>query len=856
MAERVTLSNEQRAALLDSMVKRMSEEEVRQLCFKLGVNHEILPHATLRDLARALIVYLEQRVRLGELLAHLRAHWPHVLADLPTPHSPTTPICHLPYPRNPNFTGREKLLADLRDALTAGETAALTQAITGLGGIGKTQTAVEYAYRHRDAYTLVWWADAAVPATLPAQFAQLADRLGLPEAGAQDQRLAVAAALRWLGEHDGWLLVLDNAERPEDVRPYLPRPQRGHVLVTSRYRAWGGLARAVETPPLPEAEAVQFLLKRTGQADEASATALAKELGGLPLALEQAGAYMERRRLPLAQYLTLYRGHHLALLEREKPSQDYPATVATTWALAFEQVEAAMPAAADLLRLCAFLAPDTIPLDMLVAGVEYLPERLRAGVADELALPDALGLLGDYSLVEVGQAEGGRQTAEGGTRPSAPTHHQAPTTVLAVHRLVQAVTRARLDAEATRTWAEAAVRVVYEAYPYVEYASWPDCERLLPHALRATELAEREGVAGEATGRLLNGVGVYLKARAQYGAARAALEGAVRLDEKIYPLAHPEVAIHLNNLGSLLRDQGDLPAARAHLERALRISEATVGSDHPTMAIRLNNLGSVLRDQGDLPAARAYYQRALSIWEGRLGQDHPQVAIGANNLGVVLRDLGDLPAARAHFERALRIWEERLGQDHPQVAIGANNLGNLLRDQGDLPAARAHLERALRIRQEKLGPDHPDVAQALNNLGNLLRDLRDLPAARAHFERALCIWEDRLGPDHPDVAQSLNNLGLVLHDLGEIPAARAHFERALRISEAKLGPDHPDVAQSLNKLGNLLRDLGDLPAARAHYQRALRILEATLGPDHPNTRIARRNLEALREQGIGNKDED
>jgi tetratricopeptide (TPR) repeat protein len=610
------------------------------------------------------------------------------------------PIWNVPLRRNPNFTGRETLLADLRTALTSGQPAALTQAISGLGGVGKTQLALEYAYRHTADYAVVWWVRAEEPATLSADFAALAGPLDLPEKEATEQPVVVGAARRWLEHNAGWLLVFDNAPDPAALRDFLPQGGAGHVLITSRYPAWRGVASPLSVRVLDRAESVAFLLRRTGQTDQTAAGVLAGELGDLPLALEQAGAYIEATGRALADYLNLFRQRQGDLLSRGQPSTDYPATVATTWEISFQQIQQTSPAAADLLNLCAFLAPDDIPRELLGEGAEYLPESLAAVVTDPLAGDEALAALRRYSLVDVsGDA-------------------------LSVHRLVQAVARDRLAEEARRTWAEAAVRLVAEAFPSGErdpsdVRTWPECARLLPHALAAAGHAEALQVAAEATGRLLNQAGLYLWGRAEFAEAKEALERALAIDEAAYGPQHPNVATDVNNLGNVLHGLGDLAGARAASERALAIDEAAYGPQHPNVATDVNNLGSVLRDLGDLAGARAAFERALAIDEAAYGPQHPTVAIRVNNLAGVLRGLGDLAGARAAFERALAIDEAAYGPEHPAVARAVNNLGTVLGDLGDLVGARAAFQRALGVCQRFLGEDHPSTVTVRNNLASL-----------------------------------------------------------------------------------------------------------------------------------------
>jgi len=731
------------------------------------------------------------------------------------------PIWNLPHLRNPNFTGRESLLARLRSALTSGQPAALTQAIHGLGGVGKTQLAVEYAYRHAAEYDLVWWVRAEEPAALAADYAALAAPLNLPQKDEPDQRLVVQAVRRWLAQNTGWLLIFDNARRPEDLRPYLPPGGAGHVLVTSRYSAWRGVANPLTVQVWERAESVAFLLKRTGQTDETAADKLAEALGDLPLALAQAGAYVDATRTSLGDYLDLFQSRRTELWEDERSPLGYPHTVATTWSLAMEQIGQDSPAGVDLLNLCAFLGPDDIPQTLLSEGGEHLPQPLSATVTDPLAMNKAVAALLQYSLIE--------RTED----------------ALSVHRMVQAVTRDRLPGDARRTWAEAAVRLVDDALRLGDtrdVQTWAVCARLLPHALAAARHAEAFQVASEATGYLLNQAAGYLYGRAEFVEAKALLERALAIFEGQLGPEHPQVATAFNNLGLVLKDLGDLAGARAAYERALAIAEAAYGPGHPNVASTVNNLGGVLQDLGDLAGARAHYERALAIFEKVLGADHPNVATLVNNLGSVLQALVDLAEARAHFERALAIWEKQLGPHHPNVATAISNLGVVLQDLGDLAGARAHYERALAIDEAAFGPHHPKVAIRVNNLGLVLRALGDLAGARAAFERALAIDEAAFGPDHPNVARDVNNLGLVLHDLDDLAGARAAFERALAIGEAAFGPDHPNVAMDVNNLGGVLKALGDLAGARAHYERALAIAEAAYGPDHPNVAAAVNNL--------------
>jgi tetratricopeptide (TPR) repeat protein len=734
-------------------------------------------------------------------------------------------VSNLP-PRNPVFTGRDGLVTALEERLGAGPAAAVVQpqALHGLGGVGKTQLALEHAYRHAGDYDMVWWVAAEQPAAIPGQLVALARRLGLNEQ--VEQAETVAVLLDELRHHDRWLLIFDNAEQPQDLRPFWPSGAGGHVLVTSRNPSWGGLATTVQVDVLRRSEAVMFLERRAAL-DTTQAAALAEALGDLPLALEQAAAYLEETSTPADDYLDLLRDRAPELLALGQ-SANAEQTIATTWTVSLDRIRAQAPAAQDLLTLCAFLAPEDLPRSLLTEHPDRLPEPPATAVGDQIGFQQALGALRRYSLATV------------------------TTEAVSVHRLVQAVTRHALDVEPARAWAAAAVRLVWAGFPgqSEDVQVWPVAAQLLSHALAATEHASAFGADPEATAALLYECGRYLWGRAEHVQAKMLHERALAIRETRLGPNHPLTGTSLNALGNVLRDLGDFPAARSHLERALVIRESRLGPRDPHTANTLNNLALVLRDLGDLAAARTFHERALAIREDHFGQDYPQVALSLNNLGHVLHDLGDLTTARRHHQRALAIYEAQLGPDHPNVARSLDHLGAVLTDLGELAAAHTHHQRALAIRQARLGPNHPDTATSLYNLGIASQGLGNLDEARASLEQARAIYEAALGPDHPQTAHTLRSLAGVLRDQGNLQGARILYERALALREEQFGPDHPQVATNLNHLAKVLADQGDLPGARSLHERGLAIREAHLGSDHPDTAASLHNLaNVLQAQG-------
>jgi tetratricopeptide (TPR) repeat protein len=581
--------------------------------------------------------------------------------------APAGPVSNLP-PRNRAFTGRADLLDRLHQQLTAATVDAVAvtalptdppataadadappQVLHGLGGVGKTHLALEYAHRHAADYPIRWWVAAEQPAAIPGQLATLAGQLGIPEHA--DQSETVAALRAELGRRGGWLLLFDNAEDPHDLQPYWPPTEAGGwVLVTSRNPNWQPLAATMPVDVLPRADAVAFFRQRAGM-DKADADRLAEALGDLPLALEQAAAYLEQTHTPPGTYLQLLRTRAPELFALGRPATSEQ-TIATTWSVSLRRLHAEAPAAEDLVRLCAYLAPDDIPRSLLEEHPDLLPEPLTVAVRDPVAFGQALGALGRYSLASI--------TDEG----------------VSVHRLVQSVVRHALSGDQATAWAAAAVALVAAAFPDQadDADTWPVATSLLPHALTVTDAHAPEAADATATARLLHRVTDYLWGRGEYAQAKPLAERALAVCEQRLGADHPDTATSLNNLAGVLRAQGDLQGARTLRERALAIREARLGADHPDTAQTLNNLAIDLHDQGNFDAARRLHERALAIWEARLGVDHPDTATSLTNLAGVLRAQGDLQGARTLHQRALAIYEARLGADHPDTVRSRQRL--------------------------------------------------------------------------------------------------------------------------------------------------------------------------------------
>lgn len=624
------------------------------------------------------------------------------------------PIFEVPYPRNKYFSGRGPVLEEMRGCFTSNRPGAKRLVLCGMGGVGKSQLALEYAHAHREDYRVVWWLSAEDPTSLGLGFAQLGARLGLRIAADASMDEIRHRVRRALDEIDNWLLVFDNVQSPQDVSNHLPLRGAGHVLITSQVSEWNELAaRTIRVRELSRPESVQFLVARTGKPDlNGHASKLAQTLGDLPLAMEQAAAVIVQTDSTYEAYLRRFETHWGELLQRGPLSADHPDSLAMTLELSFRQIESESQQAAHLLCLLAFFGAEHIDKTMLLQAPQGLPPSVVGIVG--YRLEELLGALERYSLVEV--------TARS----------------VSLHRLVGALARQRLTADEKAMWASSAAQLLSAQLQFdgMNPSTWARCAQVLPHALASAQHADKLGVAPQAVEWILSNAGRYLLKQ-------------MRLHE-----------------------------AQLLLERAVFLAQGLYGARHPRVSDAANNLGRVLQKLGDLASAAGHYELALSIDRDAYGQADPRVAAVSNNYGLCLLSTGQHEEARYHLEWALAVYREHYGPEHPKVASVLNNLGCALRDSLDIDGAKQAFEEALRAAEASTSAEHPTIANILYNLAVLHRNSSAYADAEDSIRRALAIDETCFGPGHPNVARDLAELASVLGASGNSAAAEQYSSRA------------------------------------------------------------------------------
>jgi tetratricopeptide (TPR) repeat protein len=601
---------------------------------------------------------------------------------------------YIPFVRNINFTGRKEKLEILAENLLTNNptNTVISQAVTGMGGLGKTQLAVEFAYRYGHRFKGVHWLDLRDPQALDGAITLCGIKMGYTQA---DQRELIASTMKtWEGDGPR-LLILDNFEKIDQANDVLARFQHSSlkILVTSRRNDFPeslGL-KVQELGLFTEAESLDFLIK-TLHHEEGSdiQKVLVKELGYLPLALELAVKYINIAGIGIGGYLAKFTNIPKLEAEQVKWLEELDVTSPTkhdqslfgTFQLSWREVKDKIQQ--KIFMLAGYCAPNTpIPREIFKETLVLKYEDLSIA----LYRLNALGLL--------------------------PVTNELPS----IHPLLAAYART-LDASSKDLLiklADILATHAKQAKDKMDETGSPGWfVPLHPHVVAAIEAAEE--VDKEHTAILLSNLGHYLYKVADYQGAKSAFERALKIDDESHGPRQKNVVSDVSNLGSAMRALGDLVGAKAALERVLKINESTFGPHDPKVATDVNKLGVVLKEMGDLAGARAAFERALKIHETAYGPKHEAVAIDVNNLGSVLKKMGDLAGARAAYERALKIGEAEYGPSHTTVATISNNLGSVLQDLGDLAGARAAYERALRIFKQLLPEGHPSIRIVQVNL--------------------------------------------------------------------------------------------------------------------------------------------
>lgn len=754
----------------------------------------------------------------------------------------TERLADVRYQTNPYFVGRDRELEQIHDQLHQNPTAVLTQgpvrAISALGGVGKTTLARQYVEKFWRCYPQIFWVDCRLG--IENEFARICDLLEPTQRSSTNIVEKAQIALRILTGRDDRLLVIDNAEDEISVQAWIPRTGHCRTLITSRYSAWSAAVESVHLGVLEPEPAQTLLVTRAGRelltqldaVEQEACGTLADKLGFLPLALEQAAAYIDQEGTGFGflDYLRLFDQFTAQLLaEGVLGSTEYPDSVITTWRATTAKLA---PGARAILRLCSFLSAAPLPLSVLIEGADVVCSETSVGAGldivprsnYEIWIRQMLKNLRAYSMVE----------SDGLS--------------LTIHRLIQTVERLQLG-EMQEAW----LNTLNRSLKWINEAamgnpsdvrSWQILEPLTPHALALLEHAQQAFIF-DPSARMTNQFGLLAFTKAQFSQAERLMRQSLAIFEQSYAEDHPDIGTATNNLAQLLKATNRYGEAEPLMRRALAIDKEWYGAEHPAVARDLNNLAQLLLDTNRSLEAEPLMRRALAIDEQASGSEHTDVACDLNNLGQLLVLTNRHTEAEPLIRRALAIDEHAYGLAHPRVACDLNNLAQLLMVTNRLTEAEPLMYRALTIDENSYGPEHPLVATRLSNLAALLQKTNRHEEAELMMRRALLIDEKLFGPQHPKVALRLNNLARQMQITNRLTEAEPLMRRALAIDEQSFGQEHPNIAIRLTNLAALLLETNRLTEAEPLMRRALTIDEQSYGPEHPRVASDLNNLAAL-----------
>jgi hypothetical protein len=772
--------------------------------------------------------------------------------------------------RNVDFTGRDGLLDRLHRELAGdGKAVVLARALYGLGGVGKTSVALEYAHRFAAEYGLVWWIPAEQPQEVSLALAALAVRLGL---GTSDNAVEAArTALEFLRRDatGRWLLIFDNAEEPADLWSFLPTGS-GHILITSRNQAWTRHATPLEVDVFTRDESVAHLQRHVPQVSTADASRVAHSLGHLPLAIEQAGGWLAETGMPADLYLEWLTTRTANALELGKPS-DYAMPVVATWNLSLDRLRQRSPAALRLLQMLAFCAPGPISMNLLYsdAMIDQLQPFDRT-LHDRFTLARVIGEISRLCLVRINQ----------------------DTSSVEIHRLIQAVIQSQMTDD-QRLGSRHELHVILVAGrprqgETDDPANWSTYNAIWAHL----GPSQAEECDDPRTRQLLID---WVRYQWKIGEFESCLSLARRLESLWTHQLGPDdpQTLYLQfHIANVLRSQGRFGDARELDTYVLERQQAVLGPDHPHTLITANGLGADLHALGDFSEALTLNRRTYESFKEQFGEDYPRALAAGHNLAASYRLVGDCFAARRLDEETLDRQRQVLGRDHPHTLLSAASLAHdlraagafresvdLLRDTWDkyrevigddmTDTLRAATSLAVSLRRageqseamnlaqdtyerykRRYGPDAPDAQSCALNLACDYAAVDDMPRALRLVTDVKAAHQASLGMDHPNTLVAANNLACYLRCIGRLEEALALADDTLCRMQRKLGDHHPLTLSCAVNLANCRGDSGDTETAEALQRQTISLLRETLGRDHPDTLVCQANLAVtLRQAG-------
>jgi tetratricopeptide (TPR) repeat protein len=719
----------------------------------------------------------------------------------------TEPHWHVPFGRNKQFVGRESELQEIIEKLNpeSNEDDCQRVAIAGLGGIGKTQIALEAAFRIQKEFNdcSVFWVPAIDTTSFERAYQKMGQKLQIP--GINEDKADVKSLVKeFLSQESAgrWLLIVDNADDVEMLYnrakesnescgspalvDYLPFSRKGSILFTTRNRKVAVKQAGIDIVPLKEMSEIDSqkllemsLINKSLIEEKDTTTKLLKLLAHLPLAIKQAAAFLNENEISISDYLKIYESDNeqmISLLGKDFEDQGRYNTIknpiVSTWLISFRQILRYNQLAAEYLYIMSCVAQQDIPFSLLPSAPILLQQ-------------EALGILKAYAFI---------------------TPHKGQYSY-DIHRLVQVAVRNWLKTRNELSlWSGKTLAQITRVFPFFKYENRDECTRYLPHALCILDFPEFSENFEEPLETLLCNIGEYFLKAGKYSEAEQRYRQALELREKVLGKDHLDTLMVKNKLATSLCHQDKYEEAEPMFRQTLQVRETVFGKDHPDTLVSMNNLALLLHEHhGKYIEAEAMHRQTLHIRERVLGKDHPNTLWSMSNLALSLFAQGKYTEAEAIERQTLQIRETVLGKDHPDTLISRNNLAGSLSCQSKDAEVEAMYRETIQVQATVLGNDHPDTLLSMNNLALTLYDQGKYAEAEPMFRQTLQARETVLGRDHPDTLSTRRDLALPLSKQGKYTEAEALYRQTLRVQEAVLGKDHPATRMTTNYLTEILR---------------------------------------------------
>ncbi|KAJ5749249.1 uncharacterized protein N7511_010945 [Penicillium nucicola] len=774
--------------------------------------------------------------------------------------APPEPVSTVPFTRDPNFVDRGTLLDEIVAQVPSlsckinVSSSGSRIALVGLGGVGKSQLAIELSYRilEQSPQTWVFWVYASNTARFEQSYREIADRVKIPSRDSTDANIfkLVYDWLQW-GNKD-WVLILDNVDEHEflsekrdsngaseqPLASYIPQCQHGLLIMTSRSRdvalKFVDDSEIVVVDPMDKPQASALMKNKLGfSANEDDILDLTEALDFMPLAIVQAAAYIKKRvpRYSVSRYLedfqkgyrkgTRLLEHEAGHLQRDREANS---SILTTWQISFNHIRACKPSAANLLSLMSFFDRQGIT-EELVQDVRFKENDSDGDSTSDSDFDDGfdedIETLRDYSFISIS--------------PNGKSFQ--------MHRLVQLSTRRWLETrDEYEHWQDVFFDVLFQKFPSAEYENWELCHLMFPHIKSAmSQFPKSQNSLMNWAFVLLNGA-LYARKSGTSIDVQSMAAKAVKIFQQIHGPEHYDTLRALQILAIILHDHGQIHESESLEVQVLEIRKRILGANHPDTLTSMGNLATILSNLGRFNEAEVLEVQVLEIRKKMLGADHPGTLTSMSNLASTISDLGRFTEAESLEVQVLESRKKILGADHPDILSSMSNLATILSNLGRFNEAKELKVHVLESRKKILGADHPDTLSSMGNLASTLSNLGRFTEAEALEVHVLERKKKILGANHPNTLISMSNLASTLNDLGRFAEAKALEAHVLESRKKMLGADLPGTRTSISNLAFTLRDLGRIDEAEVLEVHMLESMTKILGADHPDTLTSMGNL--------------